>query len=308
MFYTLISRFQVLVLVSVGISVPFSWSFESTTLNSHLFAVEESAQNPDHLEILAAESPRVLYLAAENSEALATAKVAIQMGSEVALEFDPNSFLISKLTLINEKPQDPKAPVKKWGPSSYAPSVLNNFIQLQNLFDSVDPYRDVDLSDHCFSRAHYWARTLEVDHQVKSMKVFVLFTPQYRNEHNFNWWYHVAPYVSVQTSGETQRIVIDPSYEQAPKEIRDWVFHFAAKADTCRIATSLAQYHAEAAQGGCVVITASMYHYTPQDLRPENPKDYWRCEDLRDVKDNLRSPAPYSDWKSYGSFLPDYCL
>lgn len=308
MFYTQIARFQVLVLVALGFGGPLGWSSEPTTLNSHLFAVERSAQNPDRIEILAAESPRVLYLAAENSEALATANIAIQMGSEVALEFDPASFLISKVSLTHEKPQHPKTSVQKWSLGSYSPSVLTNVIQLQNLFDSVDPYRDVDLSDHCFSRAHYWARTLELDHQIKSMKVFVLFTPLYRSQHNFNWWYHVAPYVSVQTSGETQRIVIDPSYEQAPKEIRDWVFHFAAKADTCRIANSLAQYHAEAAQGGCVVITANMYHYTPQDLRPENPKEYWRCEDLRDVKDNLRSPAPYSDWTSYGSFLPDYCL
>jgi len=51
-----------------------------------------------------------------------------------------------------------------------------------------------------------------------------------------------------------------------------------------------------------------MFHYTPQDLQPENPITDWQCSDLKDVQTSLRAPAPYSDWKSYSSFLPDHCL
>lgn len=103
------------------------------------------------------------------------------------------------------------------------------------------------------------------------MKVFVLFTAGYRKENNFNWWYHVAPYVNVKGTDGEYEIVLDPSYEKLPISLKKWVFHFASKANSCRKLKSLHDYKATEDEGGCVVITASMYHYTPQDLDPENP-------------------------------------
>jgi hypothetical protein len=180
-------------------------------------------------------------------------------------------------------------------------------VQTQELFNSVDSYTDADLSDDCYNRAHYWARSFEVSHRINSMKVFVLFTPIYRSENNFNWWYHVAPFVNVESSEGEERIVLDPSYENAPQVLRDWVFHFASKARTCRVVSSLYEYQQTQHLGGCVVVTASMFHYTPNDLDPNTAPVGWRCEDLKDVQRSLRAPAPHSDWSSYTGFLPNHC-
>ncbi|NDD05310.1 MAG: hypothetical protein EB078_10420 [Proteobacteria bacterium] len=113
--------------------------------------------------------------------------------------------------------------------------------------------------------------------------------------------------MNVTTSEGQSRVVLDPSYEQSPLDIRKWVFHFASKADHCRVAQYLHEFKDTSALGGCVVITASMYHYIPQDLDLVNPPVNWRCDDLKAVESALRAPAPYSDWKKYTDFLPDYC-
>jgi|688.fasta_scaffold318711_2 hypothetical protein len=278
------------------------------SFNSILFSVENSLERSDLIEVLALTSPKVLYLNSKNKEALSAARLALQTRSTVTIVLDDDSNLISKITLIDDSSlTNSRKATRRWAPGLYSPSVLSSYNLTTQLFNSVDSYTDSDLSDDCYNRAHYWARTFEVENNIKSMKVFVLFTPLYRKENNFNWWYHVAPYVTIRGAEGEERIVLDPSYEQSPQAMRDWVFHFASKANTCRIAKSLYQYQQEAAQGGCVVITASMYHYSPQDLDPENPPVGWRCEDLKAVQKALRAPGPYSNWENYRNFLPDHC-
>ncbi|NBX76347.1 MAG: hypothetical protein EBQ92_07315, partial [Proteobacteria bacterium] len=212
-----------------------------------------------------------------------------------------------KITLSQEKPTNLAPRSLRWNTGLYSPSLLSSYYKTQALFNLVDSYSDADLSDNCYNRAHYWARAFEVEQRIRSMKVFVLFTPLYRNEYKFNWWYHVAPYVTLAGSSGEERIVLDPSYEKAPQDIKNWVFHFASKAESCRVVKSLNEYQQTLFEGGCVVITASMYHYTPQDLDPENPPVGWRCEDIEDLQKALRAPAPYKDWTDYSGFLPDHC-
>jgi hypothetical protein len=277
------------------------------SIETHLFSLEKASEDSPQMEVLTFSSPRILYLDSENTESLITARLAIQMGSPVSLEVDSSTAEISKITLAQEKKENLAPRSFRWNPGLYSPSLISNYLKTKTLFDSVDSYSDADLSDDCYNRAHYWARAFEVDHKVNSMKVFVLFTAGYRKENNFNWWYHVAPYVNAKGTDGEYEIVLDPSYEKLPISLKKWVFHFASKANSCRKLKSLHDYKATEDEGGCVVITASMYHYTPQDLDPENPPVGWRCEDIRDIQKALRAPAPYQDWADYTAFLPNHC-
>lgn len=289
--------------------VQLSWgsSPETKTVETRLFALETSLESPNKLEVLAINSPRILYLYTENSEALITARVALQTHSEVSIEVDPTSSEIYKISLRSEKPSRFKARTFRWNPRLYSPSILPNYLKTKALFDSVDSYTDADLSDDCYNRAHYWSRAFEVEHKVKSMKVFLFFTPRYRKENNFNWWYHVAPYVNAKSSGEEKQFVLDPSYERLPVGLQKWIFHFASKANSCRVVKSIQEYEETQNQGGCAVIMASMYHYSPHDLDPVNPPVGWRCEDIEDVQKSLRAPAPYQNWADYTAFVPNHC-
>lgn len=300
--------FSLTLLISFHSTLILAGPVKEEEFTSRLFEISASSTHKDRLEVLAATSPRILSLEITNQESLITAKLAIQMNSPVTIAFDPETDLISRITLNSDQRPTPKvSKTFRWAPGLFSPSLLRNMGQTRNLFDSVDSYSDSDLSDNCYSRAHYWARSFDVRNRVKSMKVFVLFTPAYRSENNFNWWYHVAPYVNVEGAEGEEKIVIDPSYEQAPQALRDWVFHFASRARTCRVVTSLYEYQQTQNLGGCVVITASMFHYTPNDLDPLNPPVGWRCDDLKEVQRSLRAPAPYSDWESFTDFLPDHC-
>ena len=286
-----------------------SWgsSNELKTLHTHLFALEASPDDSRKIEVLAVGSPRILYLGSEESESLVSARVALQTRSEVEIEVNPSTAEIYKISLVSEKPTQPRSRYTRWNPGLYSPSILSNYLKTKTLFDSVDSYSDADLSDNCYNRAHYWARAFEVENEIKSMKVFVLFTPRYRRENKFNWWYHVAPFVNVKAIEGEKQIVLDPSYEPLPIALKKWVFHFASKADSCRVANSIHEYEETQNQGGCVVITASMYHYTPHDLDPANPPVGWRCEDIEDIQKALRAPAPYKDWSDYTAFTPNHC-
>jgi len=283
-----------------------SWG---ASIETRLFSVEKPSEDSNRLEVLALSTPRILHLDSENTESLVTARLAMQLGSSVSLELDEVTGEISKITLTQEQRENAHRRSSRWSPGLYSPSLLPSYIKTQALFNSVDSYTDADLSDDCYNRAHYWARAFEVEHQIRSMKVFVLFTARYRKENNFNWWYHVAPFVNVNLRGVEgeQQIVLDPSYERLPVSLSKWVFHFASKAKSCRKLKSLYDYKATEDEGGCVVITASMYHYTPQDLDPENPPVGWRCEDIQDVQKAMRAPAPYKDWSDYTSFVPNHC-
>lgn len=274
------------------------------SLESPLFAIEKSLRSPQKLEVLALESPRVLYLSSNPSPLLNAAKVAFQTRSWVKLDFNPHTFEITQLELI-DKPLESAQPYS-WNATEFKTSTLLDKSQARFLFDSVDTYSDSDLSDNCYARAHYWARSFELSFDIRSMKVFVLFTPLYRNAHNFDWWYHVAPFVPVENEPAEESQVLDPSYETAPKPLRDWVFHFASKAQECRVAKTLSEYYDQLALGGCVVILANMYHYTPTDLAAPSLRQ-WKCQHFRNLQTLLRAPRPYTQWQDYEDFLPEHC-
>lgn len=274
------------------------------SLQSPLFAIEKSIRYPDRLEVLALESPRVLYLDSKSSELITTAQVVLQTRSWAKIDFNPSTFEITQLKMMEQPLESP--PTYSWNSATYQTSYLLDKSQARFLFDSVDTYSDSDLSDNCYARAHYWARSFELGFDIRSMKVFVLFTPLYRNAHKFDWWYHVAPFVPVQNENAEESQVLDPSYETDPKPLRDWVFHFASKAQECRVAKTLSEYDDQLALGGCVVILANMYHYTPTDLTSPSLHN-WQCQHFKNLQSLLRAPRPYSQWQDYEDFLPDHC-
>jgi len=299
------NKTQLWLLVGLLLALPLH-GLPARTLTTPLFAIETSTRYPDKLEVLALESPRIFFLNSSLTDLINTAKVALQTHSWVKITTDSDDSEITQIEILDSQPAYLGTRPYSWAVSTYQPSLLSNQNDGRRLFDSLDSYSDADLSDNCFARAHYWSRDMEINFDIQSMKVFVLFTPLYRNKYNFNWWYHVAPYVPLQNEGLEKSQVFDPSYEKAPKPLQDWVFHFAAQAKDCRVAKTLSEYYDNLALGGCVIITANMYHYTPSDLS-SYALEKWNCQHFTDLQKVLRAPRPYSNWKDYRDFLPEHC-
>lgn len=118
----------------------------------------------------------------------------------------------------------------------------------------------------CFNRAHVWAFELWKRHQVKSQKVFLFFSRKYIREHDFGWWFHVAPLLYVDGFwGDSERVV-DPRYITAPRDIDWWIGKFISGSASCPTITKYSEYADYPYSEDCYILKAPMFIYQPLDL------------------------------------------
>jgi len=119
----------------------------------------------------------------------------------------------------------------------------------------------------CYNRAHVWTYELWKNHQIKSQKIFLFFTRKYIREHNFGWWFHVAPLLTVKEwlGGKSEK-VIDPRYITAPRDIDWWIGKFLPGNVTCPEITKYSEYADYPYSEDCYILKAPMYIYQPLDL------------------------------------------
>jgi hypothetical protein len=119
----------------------------------------------------------------------------------------------------------------------------------------------------CYNRAHVWAFELWKKYQVKSQKIFLFFTRKFIREHNFGWWFHVAPMVVVKEwLGGTSEKVMDPRYITAPRGIDWWIGKFISGSPECPVITKYSEYADYPYSKDCYILKAPMYIYQPLDL------------------------------------------
>ena len=70
----------------------------------------------------------------------------------------------------------------------------------------------------CFERAHFWAYQMYREKSVHSQKAFVYFTRKYTQLINGQWWFHVAPLVTM--NGE--QYSLDPEFLDRPVTLEAW--------------------------------------------------------------------------------------
>jgi hypothetical protein len=119
----------------------------------------------------------------------------------------------------------------------------------------------------CYNRAHVWAFELWKNHQTKSQKIFLFFSRKYIREHNFGWWFHVAPMLIVNEwlGGKSEKVV-DPRYITAPRSIDWWIGKFVSGNVTCPEIKKYSEYADYPYSEDCYILKAPMYIYQPLDL------------------------------------------
>lgn len=152
----------------------------------------------------------------------------------------------------------------------------------------------------CYKRAHVWAFNMKQKHNVDSMKIFLFFTKKYIEEFEYDWWFHVAPYVAT-TSGE---LVMDRTYTRSPMSVPRWTSIFMKNNASCPVVNSYNQYSQNQWSNYCYVRKVSMYYFQPLDIsRADNGgygKDYWQKWELKSAKKEFHgwwhsSPIDYSE-------------
>lgn len=169
-----------------------------------------------------------------------------------------------EITELREIAEDEHDPMRlKAGTIAGPPSVLNSLAMAQMFFKEA---RYKDKESQCFNRAHVWSYEWKKKYNVNTSKLFIFFTPRYIREHDFHWWFHVAPLVHVAIPPDIKERVMDRKYQSGPVSIREWIDTFMEKGTSCRTVKTYSEYANYPESGDCFLIRADMYTYWPLDL------------------------------------------
>lgn len=201
--------------------------------------------------------------------------------------------------------------------------VTKSSAETRKVFDLLYKYEEryYDVNDNCFNRAHFWARSTEINQSLNGIdagtdKVFIFFSDAYQRKFKHKWWYHVAPVIY---QGERKTpYVMDPTFvSDRALTLKQWLQTFDGHTSgNCTEISSLDDYYANSDKPVCMYAVGNMYSYVPTDLDYE-PLDGWRCSDFRAL---MRYSAPGSKPKStsnskniswtdssFSEILPTHC-
>lgn len=288
-------------------------TFASTEVITKIFNVES---NENKANVLSIADGKVYSVETAKSDIVSALKMASHVSAVVKLSIANDGESIDSFEVVENAKgasfsafasnleKNAMVNARERRLSDYVPSTLRSNEKAQELFDSVFQYKEedgYDLNDNCFNRAHYWARTMFIQDKVKSQKVFIFFTEKYRRDNNYKWWYHVAPFVLVGSS--KKEVVLDMSFEAEPITMKEWEKDFASHAKkSCYNGKSLSDYYAKTNTEDCVLVRASMYHYTPTDLEDNGSITDWTCSSLRSVMRSIPGPER-KGWDKVEGFL-----
>lgn len=137
----------------------------------------------------------------------------------------------------------------------------------------------------CFNRAMVWSYEWWLKHSLKSNKILIFFTRNYIRRYNFEWWFHIAPYLHVMENGKVVERVMDVKYTRGPIPFRKWTDIFMKKDDECPVITKYSEYADYPYTGECYIMRTSMYTYQPADLQMNEAwgytKDRFNMDEVR---------------------------
>lgn len=145
----------------------------------------------------------------------------------------------------------------------YNPSILKSVNEAQALFNEA-PYKQKE--SQCYNKAHIWAYEWRTKHKVYSSKIWIFFTRKYIREYEFEWWFHVAPYVHVVVGDQVKERVMDRKYTKGPIKINDWSNIFMRNSAKCPVVDKYTDQADYPESAHCFLMKSSMYYYQPVDL------------------------------------------
>jgi hypothetical protein len=168
---------------------------------------------------------------------------------------------------------------------SYQPSVLGSMEHAQRYHRQARRSREGETQ--CFNRAHVWSYDWWKNNNFYSMKMFIFFTRKYIRQYNFEWWFHVAPYVHVNVEGKIRERMMDMKYTRGPVTVKQWSDIFVKNKADCLIVQRYSDYANYPETGDCYLYRTPMYYYQPVDMEMEEiwgtGKPHWVDWEVREA-------------------------
>lgn len=164
--------------------------------------------------------------------------------------------------------------------STYVPTTVESMNKAQQYHRSGR--RAYNGETQCFNRGMVWSYDWWKNHSVKSMKYWIYFTRNYIRKYNFEWWFHISPYLHVMVDGKVVERAMDLKYTSSPVELRRWTNIFMRNKAECKIITKYSDYADYPYTGDCYVMRSSMYVYQPADFEMNEAWGYTKDNFLMD--------------------------
>jgi hypothetical protein len=149
-------------------------------------------------------------------------------------------------------------------PMNYVPTTISSMKKAQAYHQEA---RYNPKESQCFNRAMVWSYEWWRKHSLKSNKIFIYFTRSYIRKYNFEWWFHIAPYVHVMENEKVVERVLDIKYTSGPRKFQDWANIFLKNDAPCSVITKYSDYADYPYSGDCFFQRTHMYTYQPSDLQ-----------------------------------------
>jgi hypothetical protein len=147
---------------------------------------------------------------------------------------------------------------------NYTPTTIKN-LSLARRYHAEARYNPKE--SQCFNRAMVWSYEWWKNHEIRSNKIFIFFTRSYIRKFNFEWWFHVAPYVHVLKEGKVVERVMDIKYTSGPLQIPSWTNIFMKNNASCPVISKYSDYADFPYEGDCYIQRTHMFTYQPADLQ-----------------------------------------
>ena len=210
------------------------------------------------------ENGRVVKLNSSDKVLSGQILTALKDQARLTLELDDKRFITSfkksKLETKNLEVSTPAAPFEDYVPTTVASmKIAKTYFSEQRL-----PQKE---ETQCFNRAMVWSYEWWKAHSLKSNKLLIFFSRTYIRRYDFEWWFHIAPYVHIKTDDKVVERVMDKKYTGGPLEFRRWSNIFMKNDAECTVITKYSDYSENPYTGECFLFRTHMYTYQPADLQ-----------------------------------------
>jgi hypothetical protein len=150
--------------------------------------------------------------------------------------------------------------------------ILNSYItdfkteeSVQKIFAKLN--KKTKRRSQCYNRAHVWSWDLyhyfHNDRRIQTGKVWIYFTKKYIRAYGHKWWFHIAPYLTV--NGEER--VIDRVFSKSPESIQNWTNRFIKTNEVCPEVKLYSEYKSRIYTDNCIIMKSSVFYWQPQHLK-----------------------------------------
>jgi hypothetical protein len=250
-------------------------------------------------------SDGVMYeISQDNKEVIELAKESMAKQIEVEVEFNDSSEvenvleLRNTITKIRLATQDVDQALHEASElltkdfsnngglqNSYVTNVSSQN-QANQLFQTLR--RDTKTKSQCFNRAHVWSWELNKKsvggRSIQTGKIWIYFTKKYIREYKYKWWFHIAPYITV--NGNVR--VMDRSYLSQPASEKVWTDSFISSKQTCPEIYKYSDYSNNQYSSHCYVMKSSVFYWQP-----------WQLENVETKNQGRHGWVPYELKKAY---------